>query len=1051
MAVNYHVVKSGDTLSWIAKNYASSITGNTQQAKINTLVQVNSIKNPNLIYVGQTIYFSSSATSGSTTSSPTVQQPVADWRKVSDIKVGLQSDGNSNGKNRKVYAEWSYSGRDHVASYKYRWQYYKTDPSTGKEKRYFGEEQTTASYDNVYCYATYSPDDPDATGVVFNVIPVAEEKTVTDKDGKETKQPYFVEGTGANDARWSDAKYYYFKNNPPVTPAVPKLEQDPYNELKLIASISNINPTDLDATKIQFNLVRDNSVSLGITDPISINNNSHYVAYTFTVEEGHTYMVRARSVNDNGKGSGWSGFSELKSTKPSAPSFYEDKCRRDKWSDGTIVAHLEWSSIANATGYEIEYTTNKDDFDNPTGSVTSVKIEDARTSIEIKIGDLGSEYYFRIKAINKDDQASNPSSIISIPFGVPPAMPCTWSTAESVFVGDIMELHWSHTPRDNSKQLRAELGLNINGAGWTVYRLENTTDADTTGTRMDKTAYDYGIAVSYKGDLYFELDTSTPLFNNASIRWRVRTAGITGEFDDDSWSIERTITIYEKPFLTLSMTSDLAGTGPLTTTLTSFPFYIRAKDSLTSYKQQWPIGYNLQIVSNDYYTTVDDTGRTKIISAGDVVYSKYFSTSEELIVEMTADNLDLESYMNYTLQCFEDLSTGLVIENQHEFTVDWVDSEYPISADISVNMDSYTALITPYCAEIIPVGPGGKNLLKYPYEDNTHTHNGITFTDNGDGSITLNGTATDRAIFVLQDTDGDYTGMYTVSGGINRTVKVSCEAYSQSNSWVKNATVNTNYSETITTENNKLKVFISVASGTKVTDLVIYPQLELGYKSTGYEAYYEKYEDGELIPNITLSVYRREYDGTYTEVASGVPNNHTTVTDPHPALDYARYRLVAKDITTGAISFYDRPGHPINASSIVLQWDEEWSTFDTGIEQSVEDRPWSGSLLKLPYNIKVTDNRKPQVTMVEYAGRKHPVSYYGTQVGETSTWNTDIPADDKETIYALRRLSLWTGDVYVREPSGMGYWANVGVTFNTSYSDVITPITLNITRVEGGV
>lgn len=43
----------------------------------------------------------------------------------------------------------------------------------------------------------------------------------------------------------------------------------------------------------------------------------------------------------------------------------------------------------------------------------------------------------------------------------------------------------------------------------------------------------------------------------------------------------------------------------------------------------------------------------------------------------------------------------------------------------------------------------GKNLMPYPYKDATKTINGITFTDNGDGSITMNGTATADAIFLL--------------------------------------------------------------------------------------------------------------------------------------------------------------------------------------------------------------------------------------------------------------------------------------------------------------
>ena len=99
----------------------------------------------------------------------------------------------------------------------------------------------------------------------------------------------------------------------------------------------------------------------------------------------------------------------------------------------------------------------------------------------------------------------------------------------------------------------------------------------------------------------------------------------------------------------------------------------------------------------------------------------------------------------------------------------------------------------------------------------------------------------------------------------------------------------------------------------------------------------------------------------------------------------------------------------------------------------------------------MTDKRATEVSFVEYAGRKHPVSYYGTQVGETSSWSMVIPKEDKETIYALRRLSLWSGDVYVREPSGMGYWANVNVSFSQKHTEVTVPVTLDITRVEGGV
>ena len=136
---------------------------------------------------------------------------------------------------------------------------------------------------------------------------------------------------------------------------------------------------------------------------------------------------------------------------------------------------------------------------------------------------------------------------------------------------------------------------------------------------------------------------------------------------------------------------------------------------------------------------------------------------------------------------------------------------------------------------------------------------------------------------------------------------------------------------------------------------------------------------------------------------------------------------------------------------MIIQWDETWTEFDPVDGDALEDQPWSGSLLRLLYNVELSTNHSPDVSLVEYIGRKHPVSYYGTQIGETATWNMDIVKEDEETLYALRRLAAWMGDVYVREPSGSGYWAQIQVSFNQKYNGVVIPVTLSITRVEGGV
>lgn len=233
------------------------------------------------------------------------------------------------------------------------------------------------------------------------------------------------------------------------------------------------------------------------------------------------------------------------------------------------------------------------------------------------------------------------------------------------------------------------------------------------------------------------------------------------------------------------------------------------------------------------------------------------------------------------------------------------------------------------------------------------------------------------------------------------------------------------------------------------------PDAEIGIDEDILCAYIRPYcedDEGNLVKDVLLSVYRREFDGNFTEIATDLQNEAGTfVTDPHPALDYARYRIVAMSLLTGAISFYDAPGYPVEEPSIVIQWDEEWSTFDVTEEDEREEPNWAGSMLRLPYNVDVADSHDPDVALVEYIGRKHPVSYYGTQLGESATWNTEIEKDDRDTLYAIRRLAVYSGDVYVREPSGSGYWAHITVSFSQKHRELTIPITLNIKRVEGGM
>lgn len=271
----------------------------------------------------------------------------------------------------------------------------------------------------------------------------------------------------------------------------------------------------------------------------------------------------------------------------------------------------------------------------------------------------------------------------------------------------------------------------------------------------------------------------------------------------------------------------------------------------------------------------------------------------------------------------------------------------------------------------------------------------------------------------------------------------------------------------LTLENNidyKVKCVVSMNSGLTAeassnftvawADDENTPDAEIGYDADTFSTFIRPYcwtGYGEPVSDVLLSVYRREFDGSFTELAADLDGaKDTFVTDPHPSLDYARYRIVSKSKTTGAINYYDAPGYPVGEKAAILQWNEDWVNFETNTEDALEKPSWSGSLLRLPYNVDVSDQNNADVELVEYIGRKHPVSYYGTQLGASSTWSMDIEKSDVETLYALRRLATWMGDVYVREPSGSGYWANVSVSFSQKHRELTIPVTLQITRVSGG-
>lgn len=141
----------------------------------------------------------------------------------------------------------------------------------------------------------------------------------------------------------------------------------------------------------------------------------------------------------------------------------------------------------------------------------------------------------------------------------------------------------------------------------------------------------------------------------------------------------------------------------------------------------------------------------------------------------------------------------------------------------------------------------GKNLLKYPYVDTTKTNNGITYTDNGDGTITISGTATANSTFLLanQTTQGlrdllinkecFLSGCYT--GGSSSTYTLQLYGFaSTGNGILRDVGSGVNLSSFENKDYN-FNIAIFIANGTTINNITFKPQLDLGSTATSYEPY----------------------------------------------------------------------------------------------------------------------------------------------------------------------------------------------------------------------
>lgn len=907
MAVTHKVVK-GDTLWALSRKYGTTI---------DAIAKLNNIKNVNLIYVGQVLTISGQSSKdvinggtntppATSTSTPTtVQQPVVNNATITAL--GLQSDSDNT-----YFAVWTWP-RDNTEKYELEWDYYTAN------NQWFIGSHTSIEHTTIQA-ATYNPPS-NATLIRFRVKPIS---TTYDKDGSQVS--HWTASWTAYSQCGVQKKEEEYKLPTAPTPEVT------ISNYTLTCRVDNIN--DYNDSKgspyVEFEIIRDDSTRSNNGVASLIFNGA---AYSCNVDTGHKYKARARLKQGEYIGE-WSTYSSNVVSIPAAPSAITS-CRAASKSS----VFISWNGVSSAKTYTIEYTDNKNYFN---GSNATSKIDSIETTQYTITGlESGKRYFLRVCS-NNEQGTSGWTEIVSVIIGTKPSAPTTWSSTSTVIAGEELILYWVHNSEDESIETLAEVEINTDGR--VIRHTVNNPDSE---TMTENKTYTFSIQTGS----YVE---------GTTLKWRVRTAGITREYGD--WSTQRTVDVYAPPTLELNV---LDKDGDSLKRLSSFPFYINAKAGPDT---QNPISFNVSIVSLDSYETIDEIGNFKMVLAGDTVYSGFHDINESLTIEMLPNDVDLQNGASYRIDCVVSMDSGLTASASHTFDVSWIEQFVIPNAEIMYDPKQYVVHMRPKCDY-------------YPF------------------------------IF--------YKVKYT------------------NQQYVK------------TTEEIEHIEGISVDNAITTTDEIVYA----GYLNNVLTHFcIVQSIEPVLVPGITLSVYRKDIDGKFIEIAKNIKNDDNAfITDPHPNLNIVNYRIVAIADDTGSVSYTDLPGYFINEKAIILQWNETWSGVSMSDDGTIIETAWVGSRIRLPYNIDITESNSIDMSLVEYIGREHPVSYYGTHVGTSASWSVDVPRKDTNTINALRRLAVWMGDVYVREPSGTGYWAKVEVSFSRTHKEVVIPVTLKITRVDGGM
>lgn len=169
----------------------------------------------------------------------------------------------------------------------------------------------------------------------------------------------------------------------------------------------------------------------------------------------------------------------------------------------------------------------------------------------------------------------------------------------------------------------------------------------------------------------------------------------------------------------------------------------------------------------------------------------------------------------------------------------------------------------------LKVKVSSKNLFPFPYTQSSSLRNGVQFTVNDDGSITVSGTATADAYFWLVTTSAISlpTDYYTLSGcPKNGSLETYCMG---TTGWIMRDIGESSCAKLIQDSTPAFCIFIK--GGYTAENLVFKPQLEVGTTASEYTPYFTDFT------SLTVTESSGDETKTFTPLSDGTVENLTSI------------------------------------------------------------------------------------------------------------------------------------------------------------------------------